>query len=67
MGTSKLNPFYRITFKSVKAQNLKDVLLKFKEGDLNIEIYPNHIYASSNNQDKISEIVKEIIPLTKVY
>lgn len=67
MTETGLNPFYRLTLKSVDAKNLKDVQLKFKEKGLSVETTQNRIAASSDNPDSMDKIVEQYIPLTSVY
>lgn len=67
MTNTGLNPFYRLTLKSVNANNLENVYLKFKEENTEIEITKNKIHASSSEISRMDEIVEQYIPLTKVY
>jgi len=67
MTNTGLNPFYRLTLKSVNAKNLENVYLKFKEKNMEITITENKIHATSSEASRMDEIVNQYIPLTKVY
>lgn len=67
MSSSDLNPFYRLTLKSIDAKNLSNVNLSFREGDSDIKITKNKIYVSSPNSQTIDDVINQIVPMTRVY
>lgn len=67
MANSNLNPFYRLTLKSIDAKDLSNVTLAFKEKGADIKITEHQIYISSSNSQTIDNVIEQIVPLTHVY
>ncbi len=66
MSNSRVNPFYRLTFKFIKAKKIENFGLSFMEDNLQIKLKQYEIYATSTEISDLDRVVKEYIPLTKV-
>lgn len=67
MASSKINPFYKVTLRISKPFKIKRVALKIVNEDMTLSISKNKIYVASLKKEKIDDVIKNYIPLTKVY
>lgn len=65
-STSKQNPFYRLTLKSLDTKEVATFRLNFVEGEMRVDICNNQLHASSKKLVDIDKILSEYVPLTHV-
>ncbi|AOT56597.1 hypothetical protein [Weissella soli] len=67
LNSSNLNPFYKITIKTIQPIKIKSVQIDIKNDEMTLKIQKNKIYATSSDLETLEDIVKNYIPLTNVY
>lgn len=66
-SASKLNPFYRLTLKTIGDKKNYKFDLEFKESDTQIKIHNNQLYATTHeNMSELDKVIKEYISLATV-
>lgn len=64
-SSSNLNPFYRLTIKSIDKTSSYNFDLKFSEDNVSIKIHNNELYAATNSDmNKLDKIIDEYISLS---
>ena len=63
----KYNPFYRLTVRHLGKKEVKKFDLQFKDNDLSVKTTLNKIYGTSNNRQDIEKLIKEYIPLSRLW
>ena len=67
LNSSNLNPFYKITIKTIQPVKIKKVQIDITNDEMTLSIQKNKIYATSTDLETLEDIVKNYIPLTNVY
>lgn len=67
MSDAKINPFYKLTIKTIRAKDVTDFKLSADVSDsLKIVLHQYKLYATSNKTSDLEKIIKEYVPLAQV-
>lgn len=67
MSDAKINPFYKLTVKTINAQDVVDFELSADVSDsLEIELHQYKLYATSSRISDLEKLIKEYVPLATV-
>lgn len=67
MSDAKINPFYKLTVRTINAQDVVDFRLSADVSDsLEIELHQYKLYATSSKISDLEKLIKEYVPLATV-
>lgn len=67
MSKAKINPFYKLTIKTIKAKDVTDFELSADVSeDLQIKLHQYKLYATSSKVSDLEKLIKEYVPLAMV-